>query len=63
MGVAERAGLQARHPYPSDVSDDEWAFAAPYLALVSEDAKQRKYRCGRSSTALRYIVKTGGQWR
>src|ERR687883_113682 len=23
-----------REPYPTDVTDDEWAFAAPYLALV-----------------------------
>jgi hypothetical protein len=27
-----------RKPYPSDVSDEEWAFVAPYLALVREDA-------------------------
>ncbi|HEY1380457.1 MAG TPA: IS5/IS1182 family transposase, partial [Gemmataceae bacterium] len=27
----------ARKPYPTDVSDDEWAFAGPYLALVRED--------------------------
>jgi len=25
------------------VSDDEWAFAAPYLALVREDAARRRY--------------------
>ena len=28
----------ARKPYPSDVSDDEWAFVAPYLTLMTEDA-------------------------
>lgn len=28
----------ARKPYPSDVSDDEWAFVAPYLSLQSEQA-------------------------
>ncbi len=33
----------ARKPYPSDVSDDEWAFAAPYLSLQSEQALQRKH--------------------
>lgn len=32
-----------RKPYPSDVSDEEWAFVAPYLALVREDAPQRTY--------------------
>jgi hypothetical protein len=30
--------VTARHPYPSDVSDDEWAFVAPNLTLLSEDA-------------------------
>ncbi|HEX8036832.1 MAG TPA: hypothetical protein VF510_23440 [Ktedonobacterales bacterium] len=23
-----------RKPYPSDVSDDDWAFVAPYLAFA-----------------------------
>jgi transposase len=32
-----------RKPYPSDVSDQEWAFVAPYLALVPEDAPQRNH--------------------
>ncbi|MDP9368658.1 MAG: IS5/IS1182 family transposase, partial [Chloroflexota bacterium] len=32
---------QARKPYPSDVSDDEWAFVAPYLTLMRPDAPQR----------------------
>ncbi|HWQ12718.1 MAG TPA: IS5/IS1182 family transposase, partial [Roseiflexaceae bacterium] len=27
-----------RTGYPSDVSDDEWAFVAPYLTLMKEDA-------------------------
>src|SRR5919109_2256684 len=55
--------MASRPSYPSDVSDDEWAFAAPYLALVSEDAKQRKYPLREVFNGLRYIVKTGGQWR
>ena len=52
-----------RKPYPSDVSDGEWAFAAPYLALLPEDAAQRKYPLREVFNGLRYIVKTGGQWR
>jgi len=24
-----------RKPYPSDVTDDEWAFVAPYLTLMT----------------------------
>ncbi|MDB5368782.1 MAG: hypothetical protein JWP20_340, partial [Roseomonas sp.] len=26
--------MSARKPYPSDVSDDEWALVAPYLTLL-----------------------------
>ena len=33
----------SRTPYPSDGSDDEWAFVAPYLTLLPEDAGQRTY--------------------
>jgi len=32
-----------RQRYPSDVSDDEWAFVAPYLTLMKEDAPQRDH--------------------
>ena len=54
---------ERRKPYPSDVTDDEWAFVAPYLALVREDAGQRVYPLREVFNGLRYIVKTGGQWR
>ena len=30
-----------RKPYPTDVSDEEWAFVAPYLSLMTEAAPQR----------------------
>lgn len=52
-----------RTPYPSDVSDDEWALVAPYLALVSEQALQRKYNLREVYNGLRWLVRTGAQWR
>ena len=52
-----------RTPYPSDVTDDEWEFAAPYLTLMAEDAPQREYGLREVLDALRWLVKTGGQWR
>jgi transposase len=55
--------MATRKPYPSDVTDDEWAFVAPYLALVREDAPQRVHDLRQVFNALRYMVKTGGQWR
>ncbi len=53
----------SRQPYSSDVSDDEWALVAPYLALVNEHALQRKYDLREVYNALRWLVRTGAQWR
>lgn len=52
-----------RKPYPSDVSDEEWAFVAPYLVLLPEDASQRRYALREVFNGLRYLVKTGAHWR
>lgn len=52
-----------RQPYPTDVTDDEWAFAAPYLTLMREDAPQREHDLRHVLNALRWLVKTGSQWR
>jgi len=52
-----------RTPYPSDVSDDEWSFVAPYLTLMTEDAPQREHDLREVFNGLRWIVRTGAQWR
>jgi transposase len=52
-----------RKPYPSDVSDEEWSFVAPYLALVREDAPQRRHDLREVFDALRWIVRAGAPWR
>jgi transposase len=52
-----------RKPYPSDVSDEEWTFVAPYLALVREDAPQRNHELREVFNGLRWIVRTGSAWR
>lgn len=52
-----------RKPYPSDVSDDEWSFVAPYLILMKEDAPQREHDLREVFNGLRWIVRTGAQWR
>jgi transposase len=53
----------ARKGYPSDVSDDDWAFVAPYLTLQSEQALQRKHELREVYNALRWLVRTDAQWR
>jgi transposase len=52
-----------RKPYLTDVSDEEWAFVAPYLALVREDAAQRVHNLREVFDALRWIVRAGAPWR
>ncbi len=55
--------MPKRKPYPSDVSDEEWAFVAPYLTLVREDAPQRTHDLREVFNALRWIVRAGASWR
>jgi transposase len=51
-----------RQAYPSDVSDDEWAFVAPYLTLMREDAPQREHPLREVFNGLRYVLRTGPPW-
>src|ERR671916_2639513 len=55
--------MASRKPYPSDVSDEEWVFVAPFLALVREDAPQRDHDLREVFNGLRWIVRTGSAWR
>ena len=52
-----------REAYPSDVSDEEWAFVAPYLTLMTEEAPQRVYSLREIFNSLRWIVRAGAPWR
>ncbi len=52
-----------RKSYPSDVTDAEWELLAPYLCLMREDAPQRTHVMREVFNGLRYVVKTGCQWR
>ena len=52
-----------RKPYPSDVTDEEWEFCAPYLTLMKEDAPQRSYPLREIFNALRWFVRAGCPWR
>jgi transposase len=50
-------------PYPSDVTDEEWALVAPYLTLMTEDAPQRSHSLREVFNGLRWIVRAGAPWR
>jgi transposase len=53
----------SRKPYPTDVSDEEWVFVAPYLSLMRGDAPQRRHALREVFNALRWIVRAGSPWR
>ena len=55
--------MSTRKPYPSDVSDDEWAFVAPYLTLMTQEAPQRDHPLREVFNALRLLARTGSPWR
>jgi transposase len=54
---------EQRKSYPSDVSDEEWAFCVRYLTLMTEGAPQRVYPLREIFNGLCYLVKMGGVWR
>lgn len=53
----------SRKAYPTDVTDEEWGFIAPFLTLMREDALQRTHDLREIFSALRWIVRTGAHWR
>ena len=52
-----------RKAYPSNVSDDEWAFVAPYLTLMTEETLQRVHRLREVFNGLLWLVRSGAPWR
>lgn len=52
-----------RKAYPSDITNEEWAFCAPYLTLMKEEAPQREHPLREIFDALRWLVRAGCPWR
>jgi transposase len=55
--------MTPRKSYPSDVSNDEWAFVVSYLTLMQEDAPQREHSLREVFNGLRWLVRAGASWR
>lgn len=55
------------HHYPSDVTDAEWALLEPFIIDPNAPRKRGKREtpelARRSLNAMRYVLKTGCQWR
>jgi transposase len=51
--------MNTRKPYPTDVSDEEWALISAYLELLPEASCQHRYASRDVFNALRYVVRSG----
>jgi transposase len=54
---------KVRKAYPSDVSDEEWAFCVRYLTLMKEQAPQRRHSLRELFNGLRWFIRAGCPWR
>ena len=52
-----------RKPYPSDLSDDEWAILEPLVPLAKSGVKPGTTDMREVLNAIFFVNKSGGQWR
>ena len=51
------------HPYPSDLSDEEWAILGPLITPDRQAGHPRLFELRRIADAVFYLLRTGCQWR
>ncbi len=51
------------NPYPSDLSDAQWAQLAPLLPAAKRGGRPAKYSRRDLVNAILYVLRTGGSWR
>lgn len=52
-----------RRPYPSDMTEAQWAYLAPLLPAVRPGGRPRAHPLREIVDAMRYVLRTGCQWR
>lgn len=52
-----------RKPYPTDLSDREWATLAPFFPEPPTTGRPRKHSWRELFNAMRYVLRTGCAWR
>jgi putative transposase len=50
-------------PYPSDLSDEEWALLEPLLASSERRGRPPKWPARRVADAVFYLLRSGCAWR
>ena len=51
------------HPYPSDLTDEEWAILAPLITPGKQAGHPQVFELRRIVDAVFYLLRTGCQWR
>ncbi len=63
MGSSGRNHGMRLHPYPSDLTDEQWALIEPHLPPEPGGGRPRKTDMRDVVDAILYILRTGCQWR
>jgi transposase len=58
-----RPGMDTRQPYPSDLSNGQWAQVERFIPAPKPGGRPAKYERREVVNALLYINRTGCQWR
>ena len=56
-------GWMNTHPYPSDLSDEEWAILGPLITPGKQAGHPQLFGLRRIVEAVFYLLRTGCQWR
>ena len=54
---------RTRHPYPSDLTDAEWALLEPLLESPERRGRPPKWAVRRVADAVFYLLRSGCAWR
>jgi transposase len=57
------APVNARKPYPSDVTDEEWALIQPCVPRAKTGGRREEQPKREILTAICYVVRSGCAWR
>jgi putative transposase len=55
--------MEPRKPYPTDLSDQEWALIQPYVPETKRGGRPEKYPKRELLNAIFYILRGGCAWR
>lgn len=55
--------MEPRKPYPTDLTDDEWALIEPYVPRAKPGGRPEKYPKREILNGIFYLVRGGCAWR